>query len=342
MVAQAEAAEVTSRSQGRLLQAVVRFREAGIIVFILILSAAVSLRNPDAFLQASNFRDILLNISILVIVALAQMMVIITRGIDLSVGSMIGLTAMMVSFTAVALPGMPTVLALPLGMALGAVLGSVNGWIVAYGGVPPIIATLGTLSIYRGLIFLYSQGQWINAYEMPPGFRELAKGSPLGVPNLILFAVVIAAAVFLFLKFTRTGRDIYAVGSNPDAARFAGIQSQRIVFTVFLLSGVLCGLAGVLWASRFEAAQTNTALGFELQTVAAPVVGGVNIFGGSGSVLGVGLGAFLLGIINNALTLVHISPFWQLAAQGLLILLAVIADATISRRLQRILPRRSR
>jgi rhamnose transport system permease protein len=344
MVAQAKVeaeVEVAMRSRERLLQAVLRFREAGIIVFILLLAALVTLRNP-AFLSPSNFRDILLNISILVIVALAQMMVIITRGIDLSVGSMIGLTAMMTSFAVVAFPGMPVVLALPLGMALGAVLGGTNGLVIAYGHVPPIIATLGTLSIYRGLIFLYSSGQWVNAYEMPPAFKELSKGTPLGVPNLILLAIVVATGVFLFLKFTRTGRDIYAVGSNPDAARFAGIPAQRIIFTVYLISGLLCGLAGVLWASRFEAAQTNTALGFELQTVAAPVVGGVNIFGGSGSVLGTTLGAFLLGIISNALTLIKISPFWQLAVQGLLILLAVIADATITRRLQRIMPRRSR
>ncbi|MDQ4075836.1 MAG: ABC transporter permease, partial [Chloroflexota bacterium] len=136
--------------------------------------------------------------------------------------------------------------------------------------------------------------------------------------------------------------DIYAVGSNPDAARFAGIPVERVIFLVYVISGLLCGLAGVLWASRFEAAQTNTALGFELQTVAAAVVGGVNIFGGSGTVFGVVLGAFLLGIINNALTLVRISPFWQLAAQGLLILLAVIVDSAILRRLQQMASGRER
>ena len=333
--------EAYSRSRGRLVQAVVRFREVGILLFILVLAALVSLRSP-AFLTPSNFNNILLNIAILVIVALAQTMVIITRGIDLSVGSMIGLTAMMVAFTVVAFPGLPAPLAIVLGLALGAVLGSFNGLIVARGGVPPIIATLGTLSIYRGLIFLYSGGTWITADKMPPGFREIAKGTPLGVPNLILFAVVVVAAVYYFLKYTRTGRDIYTVGSNPDAARFAGIPRERVVFLVFTISGLLCGLAGVLWASRFEAAQTNTAMGFELQTVAAPVVGGVNIFGGSGSVLGVVLGAFLLGIINNALTLIGISPFWQLAVQGLLILLAVITDALISRRQQRMMGRASR
>ena len=182
--------------------------------FILLLSALVTLRN-SAFLSADNFRDILLNISILVIVALAQMMVIITRGIDLSVGSTIGLTAMMTSFTVVALPGMPVVLALPLSMALGAMLGALNGLIIAYGHVPPIIATLGTLSVYRGLIFLYSNGQWVTADKMPPDFKQLAKGTPLGVPNLIVFAIVAAVGVFLFLKYTRTGRDIYAVGATP-------------------------------------------------------------------------------------------------------------------------------
>jgi rhamnose transport system permease protein len=334
-------AEAPPRPRRSLAQAFVKFREVGIIVFIVALAALVSLRNP-AFLTAANFRDIVLNSAILVIVALAQAMVIITRGVDLSVGSMIGLTAMMVSYTVVAFPDMPPLLAVPLGMALGAALGGLNGLIIAGGGVPPIIATLGTLSIYRGLIFLYSQGTWINAFEMPAGFRQLAKGAPLGVPNLILFAIVVAVAVYYFLRYSRAGRDIYAVGSNPDAARFAGIRAERSIFLVYVISGLLCGMAGVLWASRFEAAQTNTALGFELQTVAAPVVGGVNIFGGSGSVLGVVLGAFLLGIINNALTLVRISPFWQLAAQGLLILLAVVVDAAILRRLQRITSRRSR
>src|SRR6476469_1227527 len=179
--------EAYTRPSTGLAPAVVRFREVGIILFILVLAALVSLRSP-AFLTVTNFHDILLNISILVIVALAQTMVIITRGIDLSVGSTIGLTAMMVSFTVVSFPAVSGLPALLLGMGLGAVLGSFNGLIIAGGGVPPIIATLGTLSIYRGLLFLYSNGTWINAFEMPPDFKLLAKGTPLGVPNLILFA----------------------------------------------------------------------------------------------------------------------------------------------------------
>lgn len=313
---------------------IARFREAGIGVFILILVVAVTLRAPS-FLTVDNFEDILLNISILAIVALAQTMVILTKGIDLSVSSTIGLVAMMVAFVVKENPEMSVVLAVFLGMGLGTVLGMFNGVIITFGNVPPIIATLGTLSIYRGLVFYYSQGTWINSFELPDNFKLLSKGTPLGLPNIVIFAFVVALIVYYFLNHTRTGRDIFAVGSNPDAAQFAGIRKDRITFMVYVLSGLMAGLAAVLWASRFESAQTNTALGFELQTVAAAVVGGVSISGGVGTVPGVLLGALLLGIIQNALTLIRISPFWQLAAQGLLILIAVISDKWILSRFER-------
>lgn len=328
------AAQASTVSRYGLLWTLLRFREAGISLFILLLVIAVSLRAP-AFLSVDNFEDILLNISILAIVALAQTMVILTHGIDLSVSSMIGLVAMMVAFVVKENPGMPVLLAVFLGMALGSVLGMFNGLIITFGKVPPIIATLGTLSIYRGLVFYYSQGTWINSFELPASFKLLSKGTPLGLPNMVIISILVAVIVYYFLNHTRTGRDIYAVGSNPEAAQFSGIRPQRITFFVYLLSGLLCGLAAVLWASRFESAQTNTALGFELQSVAAAVVGGVSIGGGSGTVPGVLLGALLLGIIQNSLTLIRISPFWQLAAQGLLILIAVISDKWILNRIER-------
>jgi len=289
---------VTPAPQPRRLRAIARFREAGISAFILILGALVALRAP-AFLTMTNFRDILLNISILSIVALAQAMILITHGIDLSVSSMIGLVAMMVAFVMKQSPEFPVSAVALLGMALGAALGALNGTIISYGKVPPIIATLGTLSIYRGMVFFYSGGTWINSYELPRSFKLLSKGTPLGLPNMVIIALVFAALVYFFLNYTRTGRDIYAVGSNPEAAQMAGIRRQRVIFLVYLLSGLASGLAAVLWASRFESAQTNTALGFELQTVAA--------------------------------ALVRISPFWQLAAQGLLILIAVVIDNLIAR-----------
>jgi rhamnose transport system permease protein len=231
--------------------------------------------------------------------------------------------------------GFPIVLAVLLGLGLGAVLGAFNSLIIAYGKVPPIIATLGTLSIYRGLVFFYSGGTWINSFELPKSFKMLSKGIPLGLPNMVIIAIVVAVIVYYFLNYTRTGREIYAVGSAPDAAQFAGIRKDRIIFLVYVLSGICAGLAAVLWASRYESAQTNTALGFELQTVAAAVVGGVSINGGIGTVPGVLLGALLLGMIQNALTIVHISPFWQLAAQGLLILIAVVTDKWILNRAER-------
>ncbi len=328
------AVQRSSISRNGLLWTLVRFREAGISVFILILVVAVTLRAPS-FLTVDNFEDILLNISILTIVALAQTMVIITHGIDLSVSSMIGLVAMMVAFVLKQNPELPVLFAVVLGMALGTVLGSFNGLIITFGKVPPIIATLGTLSIFRGMVFYYSQGTWINSFELPRTFKLLSKGTPLGLPNMVIIAIIVAVIVYYFLNYTRTGRDIYAVGSNPDAAQFAGIRKQRIIFLVYLISGLLSGLAAVLWVSRFESAQTNTALGFELQTVAASVVGGVSISGGVGTVPGVLLGALLLGIIQNSLTLIRISPFWQLAAQGLLILIAVISDKWILSRVER-------
>lgn len=334
MTAQNPPAIQSSMPRHGLLWTLIRFREAGISLFILLLVAAITLRSPS-FLSVDNFEDILLNISILTIVALAQAMVIITRGIDLSVSSTIGLVAMMVAFVVKENPEMPVLFSVLLGMALGAVLGSFNGLLIALGKVPPIIATLGTLSIYRGLVFYYSQGTWINSFELPRNFKLLSKGTPLGLPNMVIIAVVVAVLVYYFLNYTRTGRDIFAVGSNPDAAQFAGIRKQRIIFLVYFISGVLAGLAAVLWASRFESAQTNTGLGFELQTVAASVIGGVSTGGGAGTVPGVLLGALLLGIIQNALPLVHISPFWQLAVQGLLILIAVITDNLILRNAQR-------
>ena len=324
----------SSISREGILWTLIRFREAGISLFILILVVAVTLRAPS-FLTVDNFQDILLNISILAIVALAQTMVIITRGIDLSVSSMIGLVGMMVAFVVKENPEIPVLLTVLVGMALGTVLGTFNGLIITFGRVPPIIATLGTLSIYRGLVFYYSQGTWINSFELPASFKTLSKGTPLGLPNMVLIAILVAAGVYFFLNYTRTGRDIFAVGSNPEAAQFAGIRKQRITFLVYLISGLLSGLAAVLWVSRFESAQTNTALGFELQTVAASVVGGVSISGGVGTVSGVLLGALLLGIIQNSLTLIRISPFWQLAAQGLLILIAVISDQWILSRVER-------
>lgn len=309
-------------------------REMGIGLFIIFLIIVVSLRSPY-FLAVDNFRDILMDIAILAIVAIGETMVILTRSIDLSVASALALSGMIVGMTISSHQGIPPSVALLMGVGLGAGLGSINGLLVTKGRIPPIIATLGTLSIYRGLVFAISGGAWVDAHEMPRSFVYLSKNTLLGIPNLVLIAIVIAVIFYYFLNHTRTGREVYAVGSNPEAARVVGIRVDRILFLVYLLSGILAGMAGVLWISRYASAQSDTAVGFELQAIAAAIVGGVNIFGGSGTIPGVLLGSLLLGIIVNALNLVRISPFWKLAVQGLIILLAVVSDALMSRRLQR-------
>jgi len=324
-------AEETKRHSLFLLIAGVR--EMGISVFIILLIIVVSLRSPY-FLAVDNFKDILMDIAILSMVAIGETMVILTRSIDLSVASSLALSGMIVGMTISSQQGIPPAVALLMGIGVGAVLGSLNGLLVTKGRIPPIIATLGTLSIYRGLVFAICGGAWVDAHEMPRSFVYLSKNTLLGIPNLVLIAVIVAVIFYYFLNHTRTGREVYAVGSNPEAARVVGICVDRILFLVYLLSGILAGMAGVLWISRYASAQSDTAAGFELQAIAAAVVGGVNIFGGSGTIPGVLLGSLLLGIIVNALNLVRISPFWKLAVQGLIILLAVVSDALMSRRLQ--------
>ena len=324
-------AEETKRHSLFLLIAGVR--EMGIGIFIILLIIVVSLRSPY-FLAVDNFKDILMDIAILSMVAIGETMVILTRSIDLSVASSLALSGMIVGMTISSHQGIPPAVALLMGIGVGAVLGSLNGLLVTKGRIPPIIATLGTLSIYRGLVFAICGGAWVDAHEMPRSFVYLSKNTLLGIPNLVLIAVIVAVIFYYFLNHTRTGREVYAVGSNPEAARVVGIGVDRILFLVYLLSGILAGMAGVLWISRYASAQSDTAAGFELQAIAAAVVGGVNIFGGSGTIPGVLLGSLLLGIIVNALNLVRISPFWKLAVQGLIILLAVVSDALMSRRLQ--------
>jgi rhamnose transport system permease protein len=228
-------------------------------------------------------------------------------------------------------------------MSVGAGLGIVNGLLVTVGRIPAIIATLGTLFVYRGATFLLGQHTTVSGQvyseELTTSFTDLATGSILGIPTLIFFALIVAIIFSYVLRYTRFGRRIYAVGSNPDAAVLAGIKASRTTLLVFLLSGALAGLASVLYASRFANITTTEGTGFELQVIAAVVIGGTNIFGGSGRILGTVLGALLLGIIGDYLAISGLSEFWQKVVQGLIILAAIIADALINRRLQKALQR---
>ena len=319
-----------------LLDLIGRVREAGIVLALAVVVLIVAVQEPR-FLKPDNLEQILLSVSILAIVAVGQTLVVLTRNIDLSVGSMVGLAAFICADTLKSSPETSVLLIVLLGMAIGAGLGVVNGLLVTIGRVPAIVATLGTLYIFRGLDFSIAEGEQVNAADVPDAYLNLATGKVLGIPSLIFFAAAVALIATIALRRTRGGRELYAIGSNPDAARLAGVRSDRLVFVAFVLCGALCGLAGVLWGARFATIDARAATGLELAVVAAVVVGGVNIFGGSGTAIGAVLGAILLGTIQNALSILKLNPFWLQAIQGAAIVGAVTLDAVVTRRLQRVL-----
>jgi len=225
--------------------------------------------------------------------------------------------------------------AILMGIGIGAVLGMVNGLLVTVFKVPSIVATLGTLSIFRGIDYLVAGSHQVPLAGLPPGFTDPAGDSVFGIPVFVLIAVSIVIVGSVILRSTRFGRQLYAVGSNPEAAAILGIPSRLVVFTAFSLCGLLAGVAGILYVMEFGTINGTSATGLVLAVVAAVVVGGVNIFGGSGTLAGAAIGALFLGFIANALILVGLSQFWLQAIYGLVILLAISADALILRRLQR-------
>ena len=296
---------------------------------------AVSLRAPG-FVAPKSLLNIVVDSSILIIVALGQFGVILIGGIDLSIGSTMALAGMAAAMLNQYVPGIPVWFFAPFSLAAGALLGGIGGVLVAFGKLPPLIASLGMMSAYRGLVFILSKGQWVTANEMTEGFRKIPEGLTLGLPHMVWAAIAVALLTQLFMRYTRSGRDVYAIGGNPTAARFAGVNQAKVEINVFVISGALAGLAGLLYVSRYGIAQNETAAGFEMQTVAAAVLGGVNIAGGSGTVLGVVLGSLFLGVVNNALPVLRLSPFLQMAIQGFIILAAVVVNTLIDRRNKRV------
>src|SRR5579885_2627304 len=342
-----EVARVKQRGlsgQARLLGLVSRVRELGLLIVLLLIIVIVGIQAPR-FLSINNFEQILLSVAILAIVAVGETLVVLARNVDLSVGSMVGFTAFVTAYFFKELPQSNLLLGILPGCALGLVLGLLNGAIVSFGRVPAIVATLGTLYAYRGLVFIFASNttSQVNASDVPGSYLALATTQILGIPALILIAAAIALIVGYFLHSSQSGRQLYAVGSNPDAANMIGIRANRLVFGAFAASGLLAGLAGVLWGARFATVDATAATGLEFQVIAAVVVGGVNIFGGSGTIVGAVLGAIVLGTLQNALNILNISQFWLQAIYGAAIILAVVLDAFITRWVQRaMLARRKR
>lgn len=319
-----------SRKEESFIVKIAKFRELGLVGFILLLILFVQLRNPS-FLTLENIDDLLTNTAILSILSLGMMLVIVTRGIDLSIGATLALAGMITALTTKNHPDLHPLLLILMGMVIGMFCGAIIGGLVAKMKILPIIATLGMMNVFRGTTFTVSGGKWVSADQMPAHFKAIATGDLFGINHLILIAIIIYVIFFYFVNYTRTGRQIYAVGSNPDSARVSGIQIDRILILVYIIMGGLAGLAGVLWVSKFASAQGDTASGYELTVIAACVLGGVNIAGGVGKISGVLLGSILIGILNNALPLLNVSPFWQMAIQASIILFAVIANALVKR-----------
>jgi rhamnose transport system permease protein len=323
-------AQLARRGTRALVEALAKSRETTLFVVLLLIVGGTALARPQ-FLNLQNLRDVLLNVSIVSLLTAGMTIVILMRHIDLSVGSTVGISAYAVGSLYVAFPHMPVVVALGAGLAIGLAGGAINALLVAVGRVPSLVATLSTLYIFRGADYAWVHGGQINATSLPDAFSRLATGAALGVPVLALIALVLLIGLSVYLKQFRPGREYYAIGSNPEAARLAGINVERRVAMGFLISGGIAGLAGALWLARFGTVDASTAKGIELQVVAAAVVGSVAITGGVGTILGATLGALVLGVISIALVVLHVSPFWEQAIQGALIVAAIAADTLLAR-----------
>lgn len=327
-----------ARTRGQWLSAVARQRELSLVAIMFVLGGLVSLSAPQ-FLTVANISQVASLAAIIAVAAVGEALVIITRNVDLSVEATIGLVAYSVA-RVLELQALDAPTAIAMGLGLGLLLGMINGAIVTMFRVPAIVATLGTLSAFRGVDYLIAGSHQVPLAGLPAGFTDAARGDILGIPIFVLVAVTVVAIGSVILRSTRFGRQVYAVGSNPQAAAILGIPSRLVVFAAFSACGLLAGLAGVMWVMQFGTINGTSGTGVVLAVVAAVVVGGVNIFGGSGSLAGAALGALFLGFIANALILVGLSQFWLQAIYGVVILVAVSADALILRRVQRATVRR--
>ena len=309
-------------------------REWLLLAIVVAIVLAVGVRAP-VFLTWRNALDIANDSSILAILVMGQMLVLLTRGVDLSVASNLALTGMLCALAGRAWPGLGTSLGIAplllLACATGALLGALNGVLIVRFSLPAIVVTLGTMSAYRGAIFVASHGAWISDHEIHPLIKGLPRESLLGLPALVWFAAAVLAAGAWLLRWRPEGRELYAYGGNPAAAVYAGIPVQRRLMMVYTLSGALAGLAGLLWVGRYSIAFTELASGYELTVIAACVIGGVSIGGGVGTVIGALLGVLFIGVVNGALPVIQVSPFWQQAIAGAVILVSVALNARSGR-----------
>ena len=318
------------------LRALLFRREAGILVMIVLFCLAVGAVKPQ-FLTLNSLRIILLLVPLIMIGAMGQMLVIVARHVDLSIGSILGLTAMASGMMFRFHPEIWWPLGFVVSIGLGALLGLFNGALVTLFRLPAIIVTLGTLNLYRGITFIMSDAKQIDRQYVPTALKTMSQTSPIfGIPWIILISFGVALLTYWFAMHTRMGRQVYALGSNPAAAPLRGINVTQVTLLVFAVSGALSGLAGIMYASRWGFVNpSNTGSGFEFQVIAAAVIGGVSINGGVGTVLGTALGVLLLGCVSAALPLLGIPGTTQSAIYGAVILVALLIDRMVRQEGQR-------
>jgi len=315
-----------------------RFREIGIILLLILIVLGASVVEPS-FLKPFNIRTIFLWLPLLTVIAMGEVMVIITKGIDVSVGSTMALAGISVGMIWRQNPSFNIYASTGIAILIGLAAGALNGALIAWAKLPPIIATLGTLNAYRGLTFIVSGGRQIDPNYVPRKIIFWSIKGPFGnemVPWVVVIAFFITVVTWAFLHYTVTGRNIYAIGGNLNASRLRGVPVEWTIFLVYTITGALAGFSGILYASRFGFVNPGeTGVGFELTVIAAVVIGGTSMFGGSGSAFGVFIGCLLLAVINVALAVLGVAATWQLAVYGAVILLAAIADALIQLKLRR-------
>ncbi|HQA77177.1 MAG TPA: ABC transporter permease [Propionicimonas sp.] len=332
---QATQDRVATVSIGSRLLGLLRRRETSILAAFLIMVIATAAVSPIFVFSPDGWRNLLLNPAIYMVLAIGVAFVIITRSVDLSVGSTMGLTAFGVGSLYIAWPGMPAVVAFLVGTAFGGLLGLLNGGLVAVAKVPGMVITLGTMYVFRGANILWAGSTRINASQMGPDFLAFGNAQIVGIPALTILAVVVLVIAAWYLHNIRSGRELYAIGSAPEAAELYGLPVRQRMLMSFVMSGAMAGLAGVMFAARYGTIASNAGTGYELQAIGAAVIGGVAITGGSGTVIGAAFGAILLATINSALPVLGIQSFWQRAVVGALILGAIILDRVLAVRQKR-------
>jgi ribose transport system permease protein len=306
-----------------MIKRFVNTREFGVAMLLIAVTVLMTVVSPN-FMTASNISNIMITNSVLGIMAVGMTIVILTGGIDVSVAAILAVSSVIVGKYVVT-PDANMTVAFLIGAGCGLFLGLLNALLIVYGKIPAIIVTLGTMAVFRGIILQYTNGEWIVGF--PEWYSRLTSAKVLGLPVTFLIFIGIAVISGLLLKYTRIGRQVYAFGGSEEAAGRLGIRVNRLQLFVYMTMGLTSGIASVVYAAVQGSVQPNAALGFELSVVAAVVVGGVNIMGGSGTVLGTVLGVLFLGLVNNALVLAHIETYWQNVVVGLVILIAISIDA---------------